>query len=150
MTVLWRYGAVLLAVALVFTAVYAKGRADGAASVQAKWNADTEDRNENLRILAVNLAQANDKNLAQLKGAQNETNRLRDCMLTGSCGLRVNATCGPRLGPTSPGVDNGAGAELDADARQAYFALRDGIDRVTAQLTACQGQLSAMRPVSPR
>lgn len=146
MTALWRYGAVLLAVALVLTAIYAKGRADGGDAVRKDWNAETEERNDNLRILAVNLAQANDKNLAQLKASQNETNRLRDCLLTGSCGLRVNAACGPRLDAASAGVDNGTGAELDATSRRAYFALRDGIDRVTAQLTACQGQL---RPSGP-
>ncbi|WP_420885000.1 lysis system i-spanin subunit Rz [Achromobacter insuavis] len=38
-------------------------------------------------------------------------------------------------------VDHGARAELDPAARSDYFALRAGIQRVTAQLEACQARL---------
>lgn len=56
--------------------------------------------------------------------------------------LRVRATCPPvaNLPASAVGgsVDTGAGAELDAAARPDYFALRAGIERQRAQLSACQ------------
>lgn len=95
--------------------------------------------------LAGKLSAANDKHTNELRNAQNETNRLRDRLNAGSSGLRIAAICpGPRLDSqaASPArVDTGTGAELDSTARRAYFALRDGIDRASAQLAACQDEL---------
>lgn len=92
--------------------------------------------------LAKKLADADDTHTKELKDANTETNRLRDCLRTGSCGLRIKARC-PSATAAAPGasVDSGPGAELDATAGSAYFALRDGINQVTAQLAACQDQL---------
>lgn len=94
--------------------------------------------------LAAKLATANDKHANDLRNAQNETTRLRDRLNAGSIGLRIAGTC-PRLGnpQAAPGarVDTGTGAELDSTARRAFFALRDGIDRASAQLAACQDEL---------
>jgi len=109
-----------------------------AATALAAMTADRDD-------LAEKLAAANDKRLNYLRAAQNETNSLRDRMRDGTIGLRIAGNC-PRLDArpeNSPGarVDIGGGAELDTTARRAYFALRDGIDRATAQLAACQDEL---------
>lgn len=92
--------------------------------------------------LAASLRAANDQHAAKLKGAQDETNRLRDCLRSGTCGLRIGARCpsAPET-PAAAGVDPGARAELDRAAESAYFALRDGIDRAAAQLAACQAEL---------
>lgn len=94
--------------------------------------------------LAGKLAAANDQHFADLVKAQNETNRLRDALASRAIGLRIAATC-PRFdaAPSAPGpgVDSGTGAELDSTARSAYFALRDGINRASAQLAGCQDQL---------
>lgn len=94
--------------------------------------------------LAGELATSNDRHTNELRNAQNETTRLRDRLNAGSIGLRLAGTC-PRVGETqsAPGarVDTGTGAELDSTARRAYFALRDGIDRASAQLAACQDEL---------
>ncbi|MFD4839773.1 lysis system i-spanin subunit Rz [Achromobacter sp. NPDC058515] len=38
-------------------------------------------------------------------------------------------------------MGNGARPELDPAARSDYFALRAGIQQVTAQLAACQARL---------
>lgn len=94
--------------------------------------------------LAGELATKNDQHTDELRKAQNETNRLRDRLRDGSIGLRIAGTC-PRLGDAqaAPGarVDTGTGAELAEPARRAYFALREGIDRASAQLAACQDEL---------
>lgn len=103
-------------------------------------DAMTADRDDK----AGKLATSNDKHLAELKGAQNETNRLRDCLRAGTCGLRIAANCPAAQSPgiaTAPSVDYGTGAELTADAESAYFALRDGIDRTETKLAACQDEL---------
>ncbi len=95
--------------------------------------------------LAGELATANDRHTNELRNAQNETTRLRDRLNAGSIGLRIAGTC-PRLPSATEAaagsrVDTGTGAELDSTARRAYFALRDGIDRASAQLAACQDEL---------
>lgn len=107
-----------------------------AAQTAAKALADmTADRDR----LSASLTTSNDQHLAELRKAQNETNHLR----TDAVRLRVAATCPLQTAQTagSTRVDSGTGAELNELARRAYFALRDGIDRATAQLTACQDEL---------
>lgn len=104
--------------------------------------------------LQTKLTASDDAAAAKLRSAQDETNRLRDCLRAGTCGLRVNVAAPrcPDLPEAAPGagVDSAAGARLDPDAESAYFALRDGIDRVQAKLTACQGRLGeAFRPLAP-
>lgn len=113
-----------------------------ASQAAAKALADmTADRD----ALAGKLSAADDKHTNELRNAQNETNRLRDRLANSSSGLRIAATCPEsRLGPQAASgarVDTGTGAELDSTARRAYFALRDGIDRASAQLAACQDEL---------
>lgn len=88
---------------------------------------------------------------ALLRDAEKQNNQLRADVDTGRKRLRVNASCparSDRLPETgsSPSVDIGVGPELNADARQDYYALRDGIERVTKQLLACQSRL---RPFTP-
>lgn len=150
----YRTGALAVAVVLCLLAAYALGRSDGADLVQGRWDkasltaaqsyvtahkALTDERD----ALAVRLAASNDKHLSDLQKAQNENTSLR---ARGSLvGLRIAATCPDhRESPQAaadPGVDTRTGAELAADARQDYFALRDGIARADAQLAACQDEL---------
>lgn len=59
---------------------------------------------------------------------------LADRVNRGTVGLRVKATC-PR--PTS-GVGDATTAELDAVARQDYYALRQGITQSAKQIEALQ------------
>lgn len=78
-----------------------------------------------------------------MRNAQVQDDRLRDDVDAGRQWLHVRATCPaagggmPQAGPAS-GLGDGAGAELDPAARSDYFALRAGIQRLTAQLEACQ------------
>lgn len=82
----------------------------------------------------------------KLRKDRDETNRHRDCLSDGTCGLRIQATCAPAAGgapeaPNGTGVDPGEGATLDPAARSAYSALRDAIDSTENKLNACQGLL---------
>lgn len=95
--------------------------------------------------LAARLRASDDLHAAKLKEAQDETNSLRDRVSAGPVRLLVAAKCpaAPLLPEASPapGVDSGTRAELDPEARSAYFALRDGIDAAEGKLRACQGEL---------
>lgn len=150
----YRTGALAVAAVLCMLAMYALGRSDGADLVQGRWDkaslaaaqsyivahkALTDERD----ALAAQLAASNDKHFSDLKKAQNENISLR---ARGSLvGLRIAATCPDNRASAEtaadPGVDSRTGAELAADARQDYFALRDGIALASAQLAACQDEL---------
>jgi len=81
-----------------------------------------------------------------LRSAQIEDDRLRTDVDAGHQRLHVRAVCSaagggvPKTG-ASAGMGDGAPAELDPTARSDYFALRTGIQRLTAQLQACQARL---------
>lgn len=140
----YRTGALAVAAVLCMLAAYAFGRSDGADIVQGRWDKASLTAHKALiderDALAAQLATSNDKHLADLQKAQNENTALR---ARGSLvGLRVAANCPDhRETAADPGVDTRTGAELAADARQDYFALRDGIALADAQLAACQDEL---------
>lgn len=81
-----------------------------------------------------------------MRNAQVQDDRLRADVDAGRKRLHVAAVC-PAAGGRVPdtgagtGLGNGARAELDPAARSDYFALRSGIQQVTAQLEACQARL---------
>lgn len=101
------------------------------------------------------LAQLDAEGSARLKDAQNENDRMRRCIVDGTCGLRVRTvarSCPADPVPSIPdasGVDHGAGAELDPTARQDYFTLREAMSRVHAKLAACQAahRINVQRPL---
>lgn len=80
-----------------------------------------------------------------LRSAQTKDEGLRADVDAGRQRLHVAAACPATAGGVPKAgagarVGNGARAELDQDARSTYFALRAGIQRVTAQLAACQAR----------
>ena len=81
-----------------------------------------------------------------LRNAQTKDEGLRADVDAGRQRLHVAATCNAASGgvPEAGGaarVGNGTRPELDPAARSDYFALRAGIQQVTAQLAACQARL---------
>ena len=82
----------------------------------------------------------------KLRNAEDKINQLRDDVAAGRKRLLVNATCpagSDRVPETeaSTSMDNGTAPELNPEARQNYYALRNGIERVTNQLLACPDRL---------
>lgn len=84
----------------------------------------------------------------KLRNAENDNESLRADVDAGRRRLLVRATCpassvtGLPDTSTATGLGHGATAELDPAARPDYFALRNGIKRVTAQLEVCQSRLA--------
>jgi hypothetical protein len=128
----------------------ARNRAETAAQALEKMTAERD-------ALALRLQARDDAHAKTLKGLQDETNSLRDCLRSGLCRLGVRVAspvaCSSLPGPSAgSGVDTGSRAELAPDLEPAYFALRDGIGRTQVKLAACQDQLrerSALRPALP-
>lgn len=81
-----------------------------------------------------------------MRNAQIQDDGLRADIDAGRQRLHVRAAC-PAAGGGMPeagaatGVGHGTRAELDPAARSDYFALRAGIQQITAQLEACQARL---------
>ena len=155
----------LVAAGLVAIGAYVTHSIDAKklAQVQATYATQESDRNKQLLSDYATAVQQRDKlqrdadaaadvAAKNLKDAQNETNRLQACVSSGSgCGLRVRvvtvATGSNASGATVPAtvaVDSSGFARLDSTAGSAYFALRRGIDEVTAQLQACKGYAATM------
>ncbi|MCP2516734.1 lysis protein [Achromobacter mucicolens] len=83
-----------------------------------------------------------------LRSAQTKDEGLRADVDAGRQRLHVAATCTAASGGVSEAgsaarVGNGTRPELDPSARSDYFALRAGIQRLTAQLEACQARVRA-------
>lgn len=108
--------------------------------------------------LRADLAKVDEQRTKERDDAKKELDRLRDCVRSGKCGLRVNATCTPAPGsprdvsPTGPdsGVDTATAPRLTADAERDYFALREALKAQYTQLGACVdtlGRITGQRPV---
>ena len=84
---------------------------------------------------------------AEVNHARQEAARLRACIDRGNgCGLRIKVQPVRCESVPAPGTASGVGdrggewAELDADARSAYFALRDRLPVVEQALKTCVSQ----------
>lgn len=89
------------------------------------------------------------KYVRDIADAKNENDSLRAAVNAGASRLLVRATC-PKLPNTAgtSGLDDGASAELTADARQDYFDLRAQIITTEKQLAGLQeyvGQVCQVR-----
>lgn len=136
----WRYGAEI-----------AEMKSDQAARVA---DAQRQAREILERRLA-EVGQINERNAKAewaayggMRNAQVQDDGLRADVDAGRQRLHVAATCPavssglPKAGAGARArVGDGARAELDPAARPDYFSLRAGIQRVTAQLEACQARL---------
>lgn len=131
----WRYGAEI-----------AEMKSDQAARV-----ADSQRQaREILERRVAEVGQINEQNAKAewaayggMRNAQVQDDALRADVDAGRRRLYVAATCSPASSGvpeagTAARLGNGARPELDAAARSDYFALRAGIQRLTAQLSACQ------------
>lgn len=128
---------------------YVQGWRYGAQIAEAKTAISTE-RAEAMRLIlaeqeagAARMAAADQKYTGELTDAKGKIADLERRVAAGASGLRVKAKCPatkpvPEAGSVA-GVGSGDGesAELSANARPDYYALRLGIAGVEAALKAC-------------
>lgn len=99
--------------------------------------------------LAGKLASIDQSGIDNLRRFEHANQTLAAGADAGSVRVRViGAACPashdvPQASPGS-GVDSSAGAELGADARRRYFALRGTLGQVQQQLSACQDAVRAI------
>lgn len=141
----------------IFLGGYWKGYADAdkSAALEAKqehidrmgvWLKAANEARENADALAEESRASADKRLMELEHARSENSRLRDDVERSRVRLTITGTCSGAvpLGRPDPGMDHGAACELDAAARQDYFALRDGIAKQYSQLIAAQDRIRSL------
>lgn len=108
----------------------------------------SEEAREREQVLADAIARVDAEHTAERTKADEEISRLRAAVDAGAVRLRVAARCptaSVSQAAAGSGVDHGTGAELAADARQDYFALRAGLTRQEQKLAACQATLAGER-----
>lgn len=143
----WHIGAKLAAQ----DAIHARADAKATATHDAQVTAISGQRAQ----LARDLFASDERHTKQLQGERNEIQRINDCVRSGTCGLRVAATCKPAPVQLLPGagaagsVDTATAPRLTPDAEQAYFALRTAIAGQKAQLGACVAALDRITAPSP-
>ncbi|AZV94499.1 lysis protein [Pseudomonas sp. S 311-6] len=158
MNALLRYGAAVAA-GMLLAAAPLSWRHDAAiaklerqqATAMAAQSADAAQRlqaaHEELAARQTEWAETEARLYGELRNAENDNESLRADVDAGRRRLLVRAACpassvtGLPDTSTAAGLGHGATDELDPAARPAYFALRSGIERVTAQLEACQARL---------
>jgi prophage endopeptidase len=134
----WRYSAEILAMHA--------GQSDRVAGSQRQ-------AREILDRRVAEVGQVNERNAKAewsayegIRNAQVQDDALRADVDVGRQRQHVSAVCPaagggvPQVGATTR-LGDGARADLDPAARSDYFALRAGIQRVTAQLEACQANM---------
>lgn len=90
------------------------------------------------------VAALDQKHTKELNDEKKKSDDLRDCVRTGRCGLRVNASCSTPAGagvPQTTGATrmaDAAGPRLDDAAERDYFRLRDGIATARQQIAGLQ------------
>lgn len=126
--------------------------ADEHATLAAAAAQDSERNRRREHELIARIAEVDAAHWDARKRDEDEIDRLRGAVDAGSVRLLVGATC-PDPGLPAPAgaarLDHRAGAELDAAARSAYFALRDGLSRTEHKLGACQAALIAVTTPPP-
>jgi len=108
----------------------------------------SEEAREREQVLTDAIARIDAEYTAERTKANEEISRMRAAVDAGAVRLRVAARCpaaSVSQAAAGPGVDHGTGAELAADARSDYFALRGGLIRQEQKLAACQAALAGER-----
>ncbi len=134
----WRYGAQISSMRADEASRVAEAQRHAREILQRRYAAVTEINERNARSEWAAYG--------GLRSAQIEDDGLRADVDAGRQRLHVAAACpaadgGVPKSRAGAGMGNGARPELDPAARPDYFALRAGIQQVTAQLAACQARL---------
>ena len=74
----------------------------------------------------------------ELADAKAKLDSLQQCVSSGKCGLRLNATCPKGNATGTSGMDDAASARLTDSAQRDYFTLRERIEVAGKQIAALQ------------
>lgn len=74
----------------------------------------------------------------ELADAKAKLDSLQQCVSSGKCGLRLNATCPKGNTTGTTGMDDAASARLTDAAQRDYFTLRERIETALGQINGLQ------------
>ncbi|MGE1067163.1 lysis protein [Pantoea agglomerans] len=74
----------------------------------------------------------------ELADAKAKLDSLQQCVSSGKCGLRLNATCPKGSASGTTGMDDAASARLTDAAQRDYFTLRERIEVAGKQIAGLQ------------
>jgi prophage endopeptidase len=84
------------------------------------------------------VAALDGKYTKELADAQAKLDALQQCVNSGKCGLRINATCPKGNTTSTTGLDDATGPRLTDPAQRDYFTLRSRIETAGKQITGLQ------------
>ncbi len=111
-----------------------KARADTAESLAKQRQETINDMQTRQRDVAALDA----KYTGELADAKAKLDDLQQCVRSGKCGLRVNATCKKQSTSGSSGVDDAASPGLTDSAQRDYFTLRERIETSDKMIAGLQ------------
>lgn len=126
----------------VIAGAYTVGHWHGSDNVQAEWDAENARVATALTAALIETEQFRKSYIDQKKESESKVAALESAVAAGAKRLRVKATCVPDT-TAVPGRAGSGTAELDAAARQDYYALRRGLDEQRALLNICRAALKS-------
>lgn len=134
----WRnliwYALVLCVVQLAYTASVYRDRADKAESDLKSASETIADMQTRQRDVAALDA----KYTKELIDAKAKLDALQQCVRSGKCGLRVNASCSKSSATSASSVGDATSPRLTDSAERDYFTLRERISTITGQVAYLQ------------
>lgn len=137
---------------LALLAGYTHAYLSGKSSCEAEYSKSTLLAMEKVRETDQRLQEAVseiDQSYTKIKEVENENAALRRAVDSGNKRLLIAAKCPTNLSSASEssGMGDEETPELDPEARQDYFDLRQGIEEQREQLMACQQILDKEREI---
>ncbi|HCP24907.1 MAG TPA: lysis protein [Pantoea ananatis] len=84
------------------------------------------------------VAELDAKYTKELADAKAKLDSLQQCVSSGKCGLRLNATCPKGNASVTTSMDDAASARLTDSAQRDYFTLRERIEVAGKQIAGLQ------------
>lgn len=111
-----------------------KTRADNAESLAKQRQETINDMQTRQR----DVAALDTKYTKELADAKAKLDALQQCVSSGKCGLRLNATCSKGSSTKAGSMGDDATARLNDSAQRDYFTLRERIAIITGQVSYLQ------------
>ncbi|QUG75986.1 lysis protein [Erwinia sp. E602] len=93
---------------------------------------------DDMQVRQRDVAALDAKYTGELADAKAKLDDLQQCVRSGKCGLRVNASCSKSSATTAGSVGDATSPRLTDSAERDYFTLRERISTITGQVSYLQ------------
>lgn len=136
---------VVMAIAAAKLASYYHGQAiaaDGRAITAETLAKQRQETITDMQARKRDVAALDAKYTGELADAKAKLENLQQCVRSGKCGLRVNATCQKQSTTGTASLDDATSPRLTDTAEQDYFTLRERIEVAGKQIAGLQGYIT--------